>query len=320
VLAAALVTGNTVVHKPSERSSEPGVALGRLLQSALPEGVLELVEGGPEVGARIVQDDRVDVVAHVGSSATGAWIAAACGSRMAKAVVENGGKDAIIIDAGVDPEWAAEQVAVGAFTNTGQLCTSVERVYVHESVAEAVVEALVRRARELEPGDPRDPRTTLGPLVDERQLRVVEEHVADALDRGATCLQGGTRLELEGSWYAPTVLTGCTHEMAVMTAETFGPVAPVMVVPDFDTALHHAELTDYGLAAVVLTPSQANAQRAARELRAGTVKVNAMFGGAPGGAAHPHKASGTGFGYGPELLDEVSQVKVVHYAPAPEGA
>src|SRR5918998_3065369 len=105
--------------------------------------------------------------------------------------------------------------------------------------------------------------------------------------------------------------------MAIMTDETFGPVAPVMVVPDFDTALHHAELTEYGLAAVVLTPSQANAQRAARELRAGTVKVNAMFGGAPGGAAHPHKSSGSGFGYGPELLDELTLTRVVHVSPYP---
>ena len=104
-----------------------------------------------------MRDERVDVVAHVGSSSTGAWIAATCGARMAKAVVENGGKDAIVVDAGVDPEWAAEQVAVGAFTNAGQLCTAVERVYVHEAVAQDVLDALVRRAAALRAGDPRDP-------------------------------------------------------------------------------------------------------------------------------------------------------------------
>jgi succinate-semialdehyde dehydrogenase / glutarate-semialdehyde dehydrogenase len=317
LLAAALVTGNTVVHKPSERSLEPGMALARLVQEALPDGVLQAVEGGADVGARIVRDERVDVVAHVGSSATGAWIAATCGARMAKALVENGGKDPIVVDTGVDPDWAAGQIAVGAFTNAGQLCTSVERVYLHQGVAQDVLDALVRHASQLRAGDPRDPRTTLGRLVDERQLRVVEQHVADAVDRGATCLHGGGRLDLDGPWYAPTVLADCTHDMTVMTAETFGPVAPVVTVPDWETGLRMAGEGAYGLAATVLTPDQAHALQAVHELEVGTVKVNAVFGGAPGGSAQPRRRSGRGAGYGPDLLLELTQVKAVHWEPAP---
>ena len=118
-----------------------------------------------------------------------------------------------------------------------------------------------------------------------------------------------------GAFYPPTVLTDCRDDMLVMAQETFGPVAAVAVVSSFDEALRRANDSAYGLAATVLTPDMAHAQRAWRELRAGTVKVNAVWGGAPGGAAEPHQGSGTGFGYGPELLDEVSITKVVHLSP-----
>ena len=139
-------------------------------------------------------------------------------------------------------------------------------------------------------------------------------HVADALAAGAHALTGGAVPGGPGAFYPPTVLIGCTPEMRVMREETFGPVAPVRVVPDFAAALAEAVDDAYGLAATVLTPDMAHAQTAWRELPVGTVKVNAVFGGAPGGAAEPRRASGTGFGYGPELLDELTRTKVVHLA------
>ena len=157
LLAAALVTGNVAVHKPSERSAEPGRRLTEIVAGCLPEGVLELVEGDAGAGAALAAHPGVDLVAHIGSSAAGASVRVACAARGAAALTENGGKDAIVVDAGVDPEWAAEQVAVGAFTNAGQLCTSVERVYLHADVADAVLDALVERAVGLVVGDPRDP-------------------------------------------------------------------------------------------------------------------------------------------------------------------
>ena len=156
LVAAALVTGNTVVHKPSERSAAPGALMASLIAACLPDGVLEVVSGGAEVGAQVAADGRVAVVAHVGSSAAGRAISAAVGARGGKVLLENGGKDPIVVDAGVDPVWAAQQIAVGAFTNAGQLCTAVERVYLHADVAEAVTAELVRLAAALRPGDPRD--------------------------------------------------------------------------------------------------------------------------------------------------------------------
>ena len=257
------------------------------------------------------------VVAHVGSSATGRAISAAVGARGGKALLENGGKDPIVVDAGVDPVWAAQQIAIGAFTNAGQLCTAVERVYLHADVADAVTAELVRLAAALQPGDPRDDGTTLTPLVDERQLQVVEEHVSAAVAAGAQCLTGGARLALDGSWYPATVLTGCTADMAVMRQETFGPVAPITVVRDFEEGLRLAADSEYGLAATVLTPDSVHAMRAVEELDVGTVKVNAVFGGAPGGSADPRRASGNGCGYGPDLLRELVALKAVHLGTAP---
>jgi acyl-CoA reductase-like NAD-dependent aldehyde dehydrogenase len=140
----------------------------------------------------------------------------------------------------------------------------------------------------------------------------VHQHVAEALDAGAQLLAGGVVPEGPGTFYPATVLTGCTGKMTVMQEETFGPVAPVCVVPDFDAGLAAACSGSYGLAAVVLTSDMGHAQRAWRQLPVGTVKVNAVFGGAPGGAAHPRGVSGSGFGYGPELLDEMTATKVVH--------
>jgi succinate-semialdehyde dehydrogenase/glutarate-semialdehyde dehydrogenase len=155
----------------------------------------------------------------------------------------------------------------------------------------------------------------LGPLVDERLRTTVHAQVEDAVARGARILAGGVVPDGPGTAYPATVLTDCTPDMLVMREETFGPVAPVQVHPDFDAALEAACAGPYGLAAVVLTGSMAHAQRAWRELPVGTVKVNAAFGGAPGGAAQPRGASGRGFGYGPELLDEMTTTKVVHVGP-----
>jgi acyl-CoA reductase-like NAD-dependent aldehyde dehydrogenase len=249
---------------------------------------------------------HIDVVAHVGSSATGREIAQACAQRGAKALLENGGNDPLIVDAGVDPLWAAEQAALGAFANAGQICVSVERIYVVEAVAHAFVDALVAQARSWS--------DRIGPLVDARQRDHVHRHVMDAVKTGARVLVGGELPTGHGSFYPPTVLVDCTPQMLVFHEETFGPIAPIRVVADFDTALAEAADDRYGLAATVLTDDMAHAQQAWRALPVGTVKINAVFGGAPGGAAQPRRDSGSGFGYGPELLDEMTTVKVVHWA------
>jgi succinate-semialdehyde dehydrogenase/glutarate-semialdehyde dehydrogenase len=314
-IAAALVAGNAVVYKPSEKTPLSGALLVELLD--VPGDALVLLQGDARAGRPLAAHEGVDLVVHTGSIQTGREVAEACAGRLGKALLELGGKDPLIVDAGVDPEWAADQAALGAFANAGQICTSVERVYVHAEVAEPFLTALTRRARELRVGPGTDPRTEMGPLIDEDQRVWVHRHIEDAVHAGAELLAGGEIPDGPGFFYPPTVLVGAAPDAPVLCDETFGPVAAVRVVPSFDAALAEAAAGEHGLAATVLTPSPEHAQRAWRELEVGTVKVNAVFGGAPGGAAEPRRHSGMGFGYGPELLDEMTHTKVVHLAPCP---
>lgn len=310
LIGAALVTGNVVVHKPSERCPHLGRLLGEVLAAHLPTDVLVTVTGAGHTGERLVASTDVDIVAHVGSSATGEAIALAAARTGAHVVRENGGNDPLIVDAGVDPGWAARQAAIGAFTNAGQICTSVERIFVHEAVADEFVDRLTAEA------DDRNRTGALPPLVDERMRTAVHAHVEAAIAAGSRALVGGAVPERPGCHYPATVLSGCTPDMTVFAEETFGPIAPVMVVADFDEALERAVADSYGLAATVLTPNMAHAHQAIDALPVGTVKINAVFGGAPGGSAEPRGRSGRGVGYGPELLDEFTTAKVVHLEAA----
>ena len=310
MIGAALVTGNAVIHKPSERCPRLGEALGEVLAPAFPAGVFLTLSGGAGVGEALSRAD-VDVLAHVGSSASGARIAEAGARTGAHVIRENGGNDPLVVDRDVDPAWAAEQAAIGAFSNSGQICTAVERIYVHQDIAEAFCSALEAEAAL------RNSNGSVAPLVDLRMRDAVHGHVAEALDRGARAVEGGALPDGPGSFYPATVLVGCTEGMQVMAEETFGPVAPVQVVDTFDDGLRLACSGRYGLAATVLSSNLAHIQQAVAALPVGTVKVNAVFGGAPGGAAQPRGESGAGFGYGPELLDEFTQVKVVHIEAPP---
>ena len=321
LLGAALVTGNTVVYKPSERTPATGWLLGKLFADTLatagaPDGVMATLSGGPQVGARLIEE-RLDIIAHVGSTGTGRRIARIAALTGAEVLLENGGKDPLIVDGDVDPGWAAGQAATGAFANAGQICVAVERIYVHERIAGEFLDELTKRAEQLRVGPGAKDDTQLGPLVDRELRALVHDQVSAAVADGATLRCGGQPPDGPGAFYPATVLADCTDAMVVMREETFGPVAPVAVVGSFDEALARAGTGDYGLAASVLTSSMAHAQQAWRELAAGTVKVNDVFGGAPGGAAQPRRGSGRGFGYGPELLDEFTTVKVVHLAPPP---
>ncbi|MGF9649369.1 aldehyde dehydrogenase family protein [Pseudarthrobacter oxydans] len=313
LIGAALATGNTVVHKPSERCPRLGEALGEVLAPAFPPGVFQTISGGAGVGALLAQSE-VDVIAHVGSSAAGARIARAGALTGAHVIRENGGNDPLLVDRDVDPLWAAEQAAIGAFSNSGQICVAVERIYVHEDMAAEFCAALETEAAV------RNGNGSVAPLVDRRMRDEVHAQVTDALSQGAHAVEGGTLPDGPGSFYPATVLLECTDRMQVMTEETFGPVAPVQVVKSFDDGLRLACSGRYGLAATVLSNNIAHIQRAVAALPVGTVKINEVFGGAPGGAAQPRGESGAGFGYGPELLDEFSRVKVVHIAAPPAAA
>lgn len=269
-----LAAGNTVVVKPSERSP---LSTSRLIEVlGLPDGVANLVLGDAGAGKALVEHDDVAFVHFTGSVEVGRLVGSVAGHKLRRAVLELGGKDPVVVDADVDPVATAEAVAFGAFMNTGQICTSMERIYVHRDVAEPFTHALVAAAGRFGFGSD---DSLLGPLVDARQRDHVHAHVIDAVSRGATVLTGGYLPPGKGYYYPATVLTNVDESMLVMTEETFGPIAPVQVVDSFAEGLARAAASRYGLAATVYTRDPRNAAAAAG-LPAGLVWVNEWQGGA----------------------------------------
>ena len=226
--AACLAAGNAVVLKPSEKTPLATIRLLELLD--LPHGVVQPLLGDACAGRPLAAHPAVDLVVHTGSVTTGREDRRRLRRRPAQGAARAGGKDPLVVDAGVDPVWAAGQAAAGAFANAGQLCTSVERIDVHADVAEAFTQALVAEARSLRPGPGLDPASTIGPLIDERQREIVDGHVREAAERGAEVLTGGVVPGGAGWFYPPTVLRGVTDDLAVMREETFGPVSAVRTV------------------------------------------------------------------------------------------
>lgn len=312
-MAAVLVAGNTVVVKPSERS--PFSTDELVSNLGLPEGVVNLLHGDVRSGAALVEDPRIRLVVHTGSVASGKAIAEASGRVMRPSILELGGKDPVIVDEGVDLDWAARLVAEGAYLNTGQLCTSMERIYVLRSVADEFVDKLVEVTRSYVIGPGSDPDSTIGPLIDERQRRIVEAHVRDAVDKGATVRIGGLAPERPGFYFEPTVLTGVTHDMDVMREETFGPLAPVQVVETFDEAVTLSNDTEYGLAATVLTQDPAHVA-AASDIEAGVVWINQWHTSCDGDRHEPRGLSGLGAVGDPvAVLHAVTSPKLIRVDP-----
>jgi len=311
-VATALAAGNTVVLKPAPATSLVGLAIGEICRAAgLPDGVVNVVVSADDVAASLVEDDRLGKIVFTGSVATGKRVMAAAAHNLTPVVLELGGKDPAIVCRDADLERAARGLVWGAFVNAGQTCASVERVYVEAPVAEALLVKLVEQAGRLRVGDPLQAGVDVGPMTMERQRRVVEEHVADAVSRGARILLGGATPKGPGFFYPPTLLAGVDHTMRIMREETFGPVLPVMRAADLDQAIALANESPYGLTASGWTSSAVTARRLQEELVAGVVSINdclSSFGepSAPWGGC---KASGFGRSHGAAGLREMVQAK-----------
>ena len=308
-----LAAGNTVVLKPSERGP---LSVVRLLELAeLPPGVVNLVLGDARAGIPLTEHEQIRLVHFTGSVATGKRVGAAAGERLRRAVLELGGKDPVVVDAGVDPVATAQAVAFGAFVNTGQICTSMERIYVHRDIAEPFVEALVAAAESFPVGNGLDEGVVLGPLVDRRQRDIVVRHVEDAVRKGAKVRTGGIVPSGKGFFYPPTVLTDVDDSMLVLTEETFGPVAPVVVVDSFEDGLARASQSKYGLAATVYTGDPGHVDAAAR-IPAGVTWVNQWQGGGPERLYEPAGESGMGATGARAAYDAATRPASVHIAAA----
>lgn len=312
----ALLAGNAVVVKPSELTPLcVDLAVRFWLESGGPPDVLSLATGTGATGAALV--DHVDFVHFTGSVATGRKVAARAGERLIGCSLELGGKDAMIVLADADLERAAAACVHNAMFNTGQICISVERVYVEAAVHDRFVDLVASRVRTLRQGVPTGPGTVdLSTFIDPGQVDVVRDHVADAVERGARVVTGGQTTTGPATFHQPTVLADVDHSMRCMTEETFGPTIPVMRVTDADQAVELANDSDYGLAASIWSADTDRAERLARRIEAGTVTVNdATFHlGDAQLPMHGWKRSGLGGRNGRQGMRRFTHTRVVQVA------
>ncbi len=269
-IAPALIAGNTVVFKPSEHSSFVGLEIGKLFEEAgLPLGVLNIVTGNGEVGKMLVQHEGIKMISFTGSISAGREIATECGKRLKKCSLELGGNDPAIVEPDVDLELAANGLVWGAFCNSGQVCVSANRAYVHQQIADELVKRIVDKTKALRVA------IDFGPVVSAEQLSAVEEQINDAVSKGATVLVGGKRIDhAKGYYYSPTVLTNVTSSMRLMTEECFGPVLPIVIVADTQEAVRLANESEYGLGASVWTSDLEKGQEIAKAIQSGMVWIN----------------------------------------------
>ncbi|NTV27176.1 MAG: NAD-dependent succinate-semialdehyde dehydrogenase [Methanothrix sp.] len=279
-VAPCLAAGCTFVAKPPSKAPLAATEFVRAVCDAgLPRGSANVVHGqGSEVGAELVDNPISRKIAFTGETKTGRWIMAHAAAHIKRVSLELGGQSPFIVCADADLPAAAASAAQRAFSNMGQICISVNRIYVAEEVAEQFTDELVKRAERLKIGNGLELDVDLGPMFSRSQREKTKEHVADALGKGAGLLSGGREPEGEafekGYFYRPTVLDGVDHSMRVMQEETFGPVAPIMEFKTVDEAIALANDTEYGLAAYVFTNDLKTALRVAEGLEAGGIGIN----------------------------------------------
>jgi acyl-CoA reductase-like NAD-dependent aldehyde dehydrogenase len=345
--AMAVMAGNSVVIKPSELTPLIGEKIAEIFDKAgAPDGLVQILHGAGETGAALI-DAAPDKVMFTGSVATGKKIAKAAAENLTSTVLELGGKDPMIVFEDANLELAAGGAVWGAFCNAGQSCSSVERLYVHESVADELTRLIVEKTRELKQGAGDSEDVSIGPMSSERQLKIVEEHVAAFREAGAKIEIGGSKSSectsptvREGEtiksdvsplltrglaqtadegvrgplFFPPTVITGATNDMLPMREETFGPTLPIATFKTEEEAIRLANDSEFGLTASVWTRDYAKARRVAQKIEAGSVCINEVLythgiGQTPWGG---FKNSGRGRTHGLEGLMELVQPQHIH--------
>ena len=303
----ALVTGNTVVLKPSEQTPLIADEYVKVLNEFLPDGVLQIIHGQDDQGKALVAGD-VDMIAFTGSKTAGQHIMAAAAPGLKRLILELGSKDPCIVLEGADLDKAAGFAARNSFRNCGQVCVSTERIYVQESIKDAFMDKLIAETKNFKVGDCLNEDANIGPMVMREQKEHVLSQVEDAKRKGARVVFGGNAYD--GNFVEPTILDNLNHTMDIMMVETFGPIACVATVKDADEAVKLANDTEYGLGAVVFG-EDALARKVGRRLTAGMIGVNRSMGGASGSPWVGARKSGIGYHSGPLGHRQFCQLRVI---------
>lgn len=314
-IVAQIMAGNTVIFKPSEYTSlTQRMFVDLFNKTGLPDGVLQCLIGDGEVGRMLVDSD-IDLVWFTGSTTVGQEIYRKCADKFIRCILELGGSSPGIIFADANIEQAVEAVYLARFFNCGQVCSAVKRLLVEDAVYEKVLAGLKKQIESTVLGDPFNPKTTLGPLVSNKQLQTLEAQVADAVKKGAKIIAGGRRpsgKEFEkGNYFLPTILTNVSENMRVYKEEVFGPVLPVISFSGEHEAVETANDTPYGLTAEIFTRDKKKADRMAGSIDAGGISINGDLIYSPFCPIGGYKKSGLGREYGEEGFRELAQLKYI---------
>jgi succinate-semialdehyde dehydrogenase/glutarate-semialdehyde dehydrogenase/succinyl-CoA reductase len=270
----ALLTGNTIVFKPSELSTLCGLKIGELLKEAgIPENMFNTITGDGITGRYLVSS-KVNMISFTGSSKAGKDVLSRAGKGLKKTVLELGGSDPFIVFEDAILEQAVNAAVYGRFLNCGQVCTAAKRIFVEKKIYDSFLDSFVEKVRKLKVGNPLDRSTEIGPIVSKKQLENLERQVKDAIDNGAKVLCGGKRIKEKGYFYEPTVLTNIKKNMFVLNEEVFGPVASVLSFKSIKEVIKLANNTKYGLGASFWTQGDKTAEEMIKSIESGMIWIN----------------------------------------------
>ncbi|HWV49566.1 MAG TPA: aldehyde dehydrogenase family protein, partial [Microbacterium sp.] len=312
-IAPSLRIGNTVVAKPASNTTLSGLALAAVLNDVLPEGVLNLVAGNGAVADALVRNSAIGKIMFTGSTETGQKIIEASAGNLSRLTLELGGNDAGIVLPDADPKAIAENLFWGAFINTGQTCAALKRLYVHDSVYDAVVEELAAVAAAAPLGVGSDEANVLGPLQNRGQFEIVDQLVEDAKKRGARVVLGGEPdRDAPGNFYPTTLIADIENDAPLVQEEQFGPALPIIRYTDLEQAIAWANGVDVGLGGSVWSADRDKAREVAARVQSGTVWINSHGGVDPRIPFGGVKQSGYGLEFGVEGLKSVAVPQVIN--------
>jgi acyl-CoA reductase-like NAD-dependent aldehyde dehydrogenase len=318
-IAPALLAGNTMVLKPSPFTPLSTLKVAEILRDVLPPGVLNVVSGGDDLGAWMTSHPVPRKISFTGSIETGKKVAASAAPDLKRVTLELGGNDPAIVLDDADPAIVASAIFAGAFSNNGQVCSAIKRVYVPEGMYDEVVDALAVQAKATKVGEGTDPDSKLGPINNEPQFERVKELVADALSQGARAASGGHAIDRPGYFFEPTILAGLSDGTRIVDEEQFGPALPVISYRDEGDAIDRANATHFGLSGSVWSADPERAALVAAQLECGTAWVNTHLALSPQQPFGGFKWSGVGVENGPWGLAEFTEFQAMHRSKASMG-
>ncbi|HEY7096010.1 MAG TPA: aldehyde dehydrogenase family protein [Terriglobales bacterium] len=314
-LGPALATGCTIVMKPAEQTPLTTLRFGQLaIEAGIPAGVLNILTGGPETGKAMVRHPGIDKIAFTGSTSVGKEIMKGSADTLKRITLELGGKSPNIVFADSDIDGAVKGAINGIFYGKGEVCNAGSRLFVESKVRDEFLEKLVGRAKKMQPGDPLDPKTRLGAIVSQEQMKTVLGYIEAGKKEGAKLMAGGNRASVDGGngfFLEPTIFGEVKNDMKIAQEEIFGPVLATLSFDDIDQVIEQANRNQYGLAAAVWTKDVKKAHTVSRQLKAGTVWINTyglMDASLPFGG---YKSSGFGRELGENAIEHYTEVKTV---------